>query len=150
MLLVILSTSACVAGTQHPTSGMERERASARELGAQAGLASVAAAVPVYLMVGGDEDEPPTTEGELYTALAKGFGSIFLIGLTAPLPLLPVLAMADERDNTERGALLAVAGSGIGYVTTMLLAKKLPKWARMPLGSLLVGSLTTLGYQLGR
>ena len=119
----------------------------------QAAVVTAVSAAPIMCLFLGEPDEPPTTEGGIYSSLAN----VATVGLLesmgfALLAVTPMLAASTTGNDTKRptgGQYGAVAGTLVGMTASAVLAKRMPKWARVVVGTVLTGSLTTLGYQLG-
>jgi len=110
--------------------------------------------IPVAMMFLGDEsEEHPTTEGELYSALGHAVTVGVLESMGFALGAVgPTIAAVETGNDTKRPAgrqYGAAAGTLVGLTTSALIARRMPKWARIVVGTALTGSLTTLGYQLG-
>lgn len=130
---------------------------SASEVALQVGGSSLAAVLPAVLLdsmrfEGGD---PPSTPGGIYTGLAKGMGQAFLVPVTLLAPSFATWAIGEELggSSASRGRAFGVAylGAVVGVgLSSFAAVERMPPWARVMLGAALIGSASTLGYQLGR
>ena len=126
--------------------------ASGKAIAAEAGFGTLGGVVMGMAMFGGEPDPEPTTEGAIYSALGRGLLDAFGASLTLVVP--PLLTIGAGRDveevrDPERAVSGAFLGAAGGVIATLAVHTHLPKWARVTVGAVLIGSLTTLGYQLG-
>ena len=108
--------------------------------------------VPSLALFTGEEPESPTTEGGIYMALGGGLLSVMGAGFTIPVPPLTTFGAGQDVEgskNPQRAFTGAFLGSTLGMFAALAIHKHVPKWARIALGAALMGSFSTLGYQLG-
>ncbi len=133
------------------------DSASGRDVALQVGGSSLAAVLPATLLdsMMFESDDPPSTPGGIYTGLGKGIGRAFLVPVTLLAPSLATWAIGEELGGSSpssgRAFGVAYLGAVVGAsLSSFAVVERMPPWARVVLRAALIGSASTLGYQLGR
>lgn len=128
---------------------------SSSDVALQVAGGTVAGVIPAALFdsISDDRDPSPTTPGEIYSSIGSGLGAALLASASVLVPSFVTWKIGEsqeESDSPGRAFLGAWLGaSGGALVRGLLVDSKLPAWARIAISASLIGSLTTLGYQLG-
>jgi hypothetical protein len=143
----VIAAGAAAAVAIHDRSGSD--------IAIQVGGGSVAGLIPAALFdaISQRDDPSPTTPGEIYSSIGSGLGTAFLASFTVLVPSLVTWKIGESQEESAspgRGFIGATLGATSGVLVGGWLADRgLPAWARIAISASVIGSLTTLGYQLG-
>lgn len=149
---VVVGSIGAAAAAGALVAAQQSHGASGKAIAAEAAFGIGGGFVPALALYSGEEPESPTTEGGIYMALGSGLLSAFGAAFTLPVPALTTYGAGQDVEGSrypQRAFTGAFLGTTLGMVASLAIHKHVPKWARIALGAALMGSFSTLGYQIG-